>query len=141
MNTLIDCLKEHEGFKPYAYPDSLGYLTIGYGRMIDHRKNGAISQSEGQYLLENDINNAEMELRHFTWYTQLDNTVRQEALVELNFNMGLPNLLKFTQMIAAIEEKDYNAAAMHLLNSLWAREVKEGRADNVAHRLQTGSYA
>ena len=140
MKDLLSCVKAHEGFSPFVYQDSLDYWTIGYGRMIDKRKGGSISQEEALYLLQNDLNKSEMELRHFSWFTQLD-TVRQEALIELNFNMGLSNLLKFKQMIDAIERKDFKAAAMHLLNSLWARQVKENRANNVAHRLETGSYA
>lgn len=52
---LAKSLKQEEGFKPHAYKDSLGYLTIGYGRMIDERLGGYLSEEEAGFLLENDI--------------------------------------------------------------------------------------
>ena len=49
-------IKRHEGFVSNAYKDSLGYLTIGYGRLIDKSKGGGISETEAEYLLANDVN-------------------------------------------------------------------------------------
>ena len=52
-------LRLHEGFVSHAYEDSTPekYLTIGYGRLIDERLGGGISQEEAEYLLTNDIQN------------------------------------------------------------------------------------
>jgi lysozyme len=48
-------LEDEEGRVPHAYPDSLGYWTIGVGRLIDRRKGGGLSDDEIDYLLANDI--------------------------------------------------------------------------------------
>eukprot|EP00759_Apiculatamorpha_spiralis_P052538 PhF_6_TR5763/c1_g2_i5/m.8502 len=37
MKTLVNQLKVHEGFRPKAYLDQLGYPTIGYGRLLEHK--------------------------------------------------------------------------------------------------------
>ena len=136
---LIKMIKIHEGLSLYCYDDSLGFKTIGYGRCIDKRKGDGITQEEAQYLLQNDINKCEMELAHFSWFMQMD-SIRQDVIVELCFNIGLTGVLKFLQMIASIEKKDYEAASMHLLNSEWASQVGPNRSENMAKRLETGSY-
>lgn len=136
---LITIIKEHEGLYLYAYPDSLGFITIGYGKCIDKRKGDGISQQEAQYLLENDLANSRMQLAHFEWFNKLD-TVRQDVLVELCFNIGLGGVLEFKHMLNCIEQKDYKAAAADMLYSLWARQVGSNRSQNMAHRLASGSY-
>jgi lysozyme len=137
MDELIKLIKEHEGLRNFPYIDTVGKSTIGFGRNLT---DVGISNDEAMFLLNNDINKAEIQLSHFTWFTQLD-TIRQEVFIELCFNIGLTSLLKFTQTIQAIQIKDYNAAAMHLLNSKWASQVSKERSSNMAKRLKTGSYA
>ena len=133
---LLNLIKLHEGIKLFPYIDTVGKTTIGVGRNLT---DVGISNDEAIMLLNNDINKAEIELAHFTWFTQLD-TVRQGVLIELCFNIGLTSLLKFTQTLQAIQSKDYDAAAMHMLNSKWASQVGTGRSENMANRLKTGSY-
>ena len=49
-------IKKDEGIVLHVYDDSLGYSTIGYGRLVDRRKGGGISEDEALYLLKNDVN-------------------------------------------------------------------------------------
>src|SRR3546814_14026178 len=48
-------LNREEGRIPHAYQDSLGYWTIGVGRLIDKRKGGRLTNVEIDMLLANDI--------------------------------------------------------------------------------------
>lgn len=139
MDNLISILKQREGKKKSAYKDSLGYWTIGYGRLIDARKNAGLSDEEMLYLLKNDIESAKNDLSQYDWYLSLD-SVRQEVFIELVFNMGLPNLLEFVQTLKYVKAKDYNNAAIQLGKSLWAKQVKETRVKSVQQRLITGRY-
>lgn len=139
MDNLISILKAREGKKKSAYKDSLGYWTIGYGRLIDARMNAGLSEEEMEYLLNNDIESARKELSQFDWYLSLD-SVRQEVFIELVFNMGLTNLLEFVQTLKYVKLKDYKSAAEQLAKSLWAKQVKETRVKSVQKRLITGSY-
>ena len=135
-------LKHSEGFKPYAYLDSVGLLTIGYGRMIDKKQGGGISKNEAEYLLDNDITTALAECdTHIPWWRGLD-PVRQEVMVDLMFNMGwgggTRGLSTFKRTLAAIEANDYTRAAEGLRKSKWASQVKS-RADRLIRMMETGT--
>ena len=41
---LLNLIRKHEGFRASAYRDTRGYLTIGYGRLIDARRGGGITR-------------------------------------------------------------------------------------------------
>ncbi len=131
-------IKQHEGFRPHAYIDPLGYLTIGYGRMIDEKLGGGISESEATYLLRNDIQRIVHELRAQPLIEGLG-AVRFEVLVEMAFNLGMNGLLKFKKMRRALRDGDYAKAAEEMLDSRWARQVGN-RAKELAWRMEHGRY-
>lgn len=139
MGNLESILKVREGKSKSAYKDSLGYWTIGYGRLIDSRFNAGLSDEEMDYLLRNDIESARKELSQFDWWLSLD-SVRQEVFIELVFNMGLTHLLQFKQTLKYVKQKDYTQAAVQLEKSLWARQVHETRVKSIQRRLITGRY-
>lgn len=130
-------IKNDEGFRPFAYYDSAGFLTIGYGRMIDKKLNGGINTNEADFLLTNDINSATQQCeQHFSWFSKLSDP-RQRAITEMCFNMGMPRLLGFVNMLIAIENYNFKEAAVEALNSKWAAQVP-ARAARIAGMLQTG---
>ena len=55
----------------------------------------------------------------------------QEQILNMVYNLGLPNLLKFQNMLAALESNDGTTAADEALNSKWARQVGQ-RAQRIA---------
>lgn len=136
---LINTLKNHEGFKQYAYKDTLGYLTIGYGRCIDEKIKRGISAEEAEFLLFNDLMECEELAKKFKFFHSLDET-RKHVIIELIFNLGVNRFSKFKKTISLIENKKYIEASKELLNSNWAKRVKERRANNVAYRLAYGVY-
>lgn len=139
LKKLKERLKLHEGKKKSAYLDSKGYLTIGIGRCIDKKLDCGLTDEEIFYLLENDLNKSHKELSQFDWYKKLDD-VRREVLIELHFNMGLPKLLTFKKMIAALSQKNYPLATQELLNSKWKDDVGVNRSTDIAQRLLNGKY-
>lgn len=136
MDKLTELLIEHEGLRLFVYKDTMDKDTIGVGRNLSDR---GIRQDEAMYMLANDLKESRAELSHYDWYNSLDE-VRQDVLVELHFNIGLSKLLGFHQTLLAIENKDFAAAAMHLLNSQWAQQVGKERSQNMADRLHFGHY-
>lgn len=136
MDELTQRIIDHEGLKLFPYKDSADKLTIGIGRNIQDR---GISRDEALYLLNNDIALSRRELSHFDWFNAMI-PVRQDVLVELHFNIGLAKVLEFKTMIAFLEHKYYLNASTQLLNTLWAKEVGENRANDMAYRLKTGTY-
>lgn len=134
---LIQQLIRHEGMVLHAYKDSLGYLTIGVGRLIDDRRGGGITEEEAKYLLSNDIARFEAELdKALPWWRNL-NDVRQRVLLDMAFNMGVPNLLEFKNTLKAIQEGNYEAAADGMLDSRWSSQVGV-RARTLSAMMRTG---
>ena len=89
--------------------------------------------------MRNDIERIKNQIKDYSWYVNQDR-VRQEALVELTFNLGLNGLLTFKLMLAEMKRKDYINAAKELLDSIWATQVGTSRAINIANRIRTGTY-
>lgn len=136
LTNLIDVLVRHEGLRNKPYEDTSGHLTIGVGRNLDTM---GLSDDEIYYLLKNDIRRCETELDNsFRWYKDLDQ-VRQEAMINLCFNLGITRLRKFKLALRAMEVKDYEDASENFLDSLWATQVGQ-RAVEVAEMIKTGEY-
>ena len=118
----------------YPYQDSEGIWTIGYGRNIEQK---GISQDEADSLLEIDILEAYNDcIRVFPWFKGLD-TVRSQVILNMAFNMGAGKVKRFKRMIASIIKEEWHNAAIHMLDSKYARQTK-GRAVRLANRLETG---
>lgn len=134
---LIRELRSDEGEVLHAYEDHLGYITIGVGRLIDKRKGGGISKKESAYLLQNDIEKKARELfSRAPWITSLDD-VRQRALLNMAFQLGVDGLLGFKNTLRLIDEGKYEEAADNALQSKWARQTPN-RAKVVTEMIRTG---
>lgn len=121
LNQLEKELKRDEDLRLKPYRDSVGKLTIGVGRNLD---DNGIREDEAINMLRNDIQQSRQELAPYHWYRMLDSR-RKDVLINMHFNLGLPRLLTFKNMIAAIECGDYATAADEMLDSKWANQVGE----------------
>lgn len=132
-------LIRHEGMVLHAYQDSLGYWTIGVGRLIDKRKGGRITEAEALSLLDNDIRaHTEHLYGNAAWIADLDR-VRRDVLINMAFNLGVAGLLKFKNTLALVREGRFAEAAAAMLKSKWATQVG-GRAVELAEQMRTGEY-
>lgn len=132
---LLDQLKGHEGLELYPYTDTTGHLTIGVGRNLDDR---GISHDEAMVLLRNDVEAVEAELEENLPVIEDLNAARQMVIINMAFNLGVPTLLVFDNMIAALQAGQFDVAAEEMLDSLWADQVGE-RAAELATVMRTGS--
>src|ERR1035437_5885142 len=132
-------LLRDEGEVLYAYADSLVYLTIGCGRMIDKRRGGGITPDESDYLLNNDIDRHDNELiRHLPWVTTLDDA-RHGALVNMVFQLGINGLLEFVNTLNHIQNGEYDQAAQDMMRSAWADQTPK-RSQRLADQIRTGEW-
>lgn len=136
-DALIAELRRDEGVDRYAYPDSLGYATIGVGRLIDRRKGGGLSDDEIDYLLRNDIARVATGFdAAIPWWRALD-PVRKRVLQNMGHQLGVRGVLNFKKAVAAIKAGDYAKAAEEMLDSVWARTQTPARAKRLAQMMRS----
>jgi lysozyme len=129
-------LKLHEGVRLKPYTDTVGKLTIGCGRNLDDR---GITAEESDYLLSNDISDVWLQLvSHLPFFSQLD-TVRQAALLDMAFNLGLAGLMSFSKTLLAIKEGRFDVAADEMLASKWSAQVGR-RAERLSTMMRSGEW-
>lgn len=125
------------GGRHVVYKDHLGFLTLGIGRLVDRRRGGGISDAEALYLLNNDIEERHALLqRALPVYNKLSE-VRQRAVLNMAFQMGIQKVLLFKKMIAALERGDYKTAALNVRNSEYGDQTPK-RAERIAYMIETG---
>jgi lysozyme len=139
---LIDDLKRDEGLRLCAYQDAGGVWTIGYGHTgADVRPGEAWSETRAALVLACDVADTVRQLdRALPWWRALDQ-VRQDAVANWAFNVGVGGVLGFRHALAVLEAGDWHAAsaAMHL--SDWARDPPAGvgeRAARIIDMIRTG---
>jgi lysozyme len=129
-------IKEHEGLRLKPYKDSLGFLTIGYGRCLDHKP---LREHEANYLFDNDFSDALRECQdNFKFFNKLT-PARQAVLIDMCFNLGITKLKKFITTLGHIERGEYKEAADSMLQSLWADQVKT-RALTLSNMMRSGEF-
>lgn len=132
-------IERHEGRVHHAYEDSLGYLTIGVGHLIDRRKGGKLPDPIVDILLEHDIQEHKKDmLAALPWANDLDE-VRQAVLVDMAFNLGVNGLLGFKNTLESVRTGQYTKAAGQMLQSKWAKQVGS-RATRLAMMMETGVW-
>lgn len=124
MQDVRDWIKKCEELRTHPYLDSTKHVSIGWGRNLDN----GISVDEAQLMFDNDFKRTINELAEHNWYWMQPKGV-QDALINMNFNLGINKLLGFKKMIAALTAKEYTTAAREALDSLWAKQVHKRAAD------------
>lgn len=127
-----------------AYKDSRGFWTIGFGHLMSNQDDSAagttISAARAVALLNTDICTAKLQAAQTPEWAELDTACRQNAVIELVFNMGEHKWMGFVLTRAAIKLQQWQEAHDQLLNSAWASEVHPLRAKRLANYLLTGNY-
>ncbi len=127
-------LKRHEGLRLKPYHDTVGVLTIGYGRNLEEI---TITGEQAEIWLKEDIEAATRDLeRAFPIVLELSE-VRQRVLINMTFNMGINRLKGFKKMWRALEQKYYFAAAKEMANSKWHSQVGK-RAEELENMMIVG---
>ncbi len=139
--TLSERLLRHEGLKLFPYKDSLGFPTIGVGHLITAQDgdqfDAGITYADAMKLLETDIAQCIQQAdSYILCYHQLD-TVRQDIIVEMIFQLGINAVLTFHNMLFAIASGDWAKAAYEMVNSKWHGQTT-ARSDELAHIMLTG---
>lgn len=117
--TLVDILKQFEGYRPTPYICPGGYKTIGYGHLI---KPGELFQTlltpdDAHQLLLQDINDVEYQLSSLIKVSL--NLGQRDALISFIFNVGL-NAFQRSTMRRKINREDHDGAIGEFIRWIWA---------------------
>lgn len=128
-------VKAHEGLRLLPYKDTVGKLTIGFGRNLDDR---GISPDTAEQMLDEDLEIAERDCRDVYGEGFDDLTVeRQAVLIEMCFQLGRPRFAGFVNMLAASRRGEHQNVVSEMLASKWAQQVPK-RAHELADRYRLG---
>lgn len=134
IETLRDRILRHEGLRLKVYKDSIGYDTIGVGRLLSN----GISQDEAMLMLDNDIERAKIQVnKELPWVLGLDE-IRQNVLIEMCFQLGINRMMLFKHMISACRDGDYDKAANEMINSAWHMQTS-ARCEELANLMRKGA--
>lgn len=132
IEKLKEQIKRHEGEVLEVYADSLGYLTLGVGHLIqDHDPEHGqpagtpVSQEVVDKYYEIDFDKHLEETKHVIGHDVFDGLPGeiQEVLVNMCFNLGGTRLGKFRNMLNAVEDHDWEKMAVEMEDSRWFRQV------------------
>lgn len=136
----VASLKRHEGFRSKPYRCTAGKLTIGYGLNLEE----GITETEAAFLLGSRVEQAEKDAKTFLPEFNALNEVRQGALINFAYNLGLTKMLTFKRFrknlqraIETNEVADWHKCADELLDSRWAAQVGY-RSGEIATAFATG---
>jgi len=143
---------QHEGYRKHVYKDGKGIDTIGYGYNLSSNMarfssielayfyREGMSKTEAMRVLKLCINKTREELElKFEWFHSLSKT-RQDALINMCFNLGIVKLLKFKKMLKCLESEDWQGAAGEMLDSKWHSDIGQ-RAITLSAQMIRGEYA
>tara|TARA_Y100000361_G_scaffold80477_1_gene71164 strand:- start:952 stop:1356 length:405 start_codon:yes stop_codon:yes gene_type:complete len=130
--SLIDSIKQHEGYVGVVYKDSLGIDTIGYGFAI---KDLELDKDVCDMILERKIKNLEDRVRNkFGWYPFMPQEI-QDVVMEMCYQLGVTGFSKFAKTITYLKDKNFEKASEEMLDSLWARQTPN-RAKELSRRVK-----
>ncbi len=130
IDELTNLIAKHEGKMLTMYMDTVGVPTIGYG----HNLQEPISEAAALQILSDDVAIAVNELDdRMDWWRDLPHPA-QLVLASMVFNLGWPRFSRFKKMIAALEDRDYDRAALEMEDSLWFQQIKS-RGDELKQMM------
>ena len=131
--TLIEKIKENEGFRNRIYEDSLGKPTIGYGFLVVALSDDEIALNGGKIEpMDRKVAERILELKlkklkprvfkAFEWLQEKPANI-QDVVIEMCYQMDVSKVQKFVTTMHHIRAGEYRAAYQSGMNSLWAKQT------------------
>ena len=118
--SLLENIKESEGFRNRVYKCTEGYDTIGYGFAV---KDLVMDKDIADMILERKV--AELRLRveqKFPFIDSMPESV-QDVMIEMCFQLGVSGFSKFKKTIQYLMTKQFKEAAVEMLDSKWYKQT------------------
>lgn len=123
--------------KPFKRGDTLqGNLSAGIGLNLML----PFDPAELQFLEQFRIGKVRTRLQTFAWFAAQD-AVRQVALADIAYNIGVDGLLHWPHFLSYMAKKDYPAAVAEIQSdALWISQVKAARAGRLETMILSGAW-
>jgi len=140
-------LEVEEGNKLLIYDDATGKTFLKGMTLVGNLSVGIglnlmipFDPVELAFLEKNRIAKTQTGLLVIPWYAALD-PVRQVALADIAYNIGVHGLLNWPHFLAYLAKQDYPAAVAEIKgNALWVSQVKAARATRLENMILTGNW-
>lgn len=156
---IFEMLRLDEGLKLDVYKDTEGYWTVGIGhlltknpskdvaiqeldKLVERKTLGKITNEEAQKIFLEDVKKVDQGIQSNSTlkpvFDSLD-PVRQDALRNMVFQMGVAGVATFKNSLRLIQSKQWDQAAINLKQSKWFKQTPN-RAGRVIEVMRTGTY-
>ena len=130
--SLVDSIKQGEGYRAKVYKCTEGYDTIGYGFAI---KDLELDEEVCDLILDKKLDKLiDATNNKFPFLRELPQD-KCEVVFEMVYQLGLTGVSKFKKMLKALERKDYDKASAEMLDSLWAKQTPN-RAIKLSNKMK-----
>ena len=133
LNEAANLIKRHEGYSDKVYLDTMDIPTGGYGHAF--LQGSPISCYVADALFRADFSEV---LENYAYLDFNLDGFRRAVVLNMLFNLGLPKFLTFKNTIASIKAGKYKDASVHMLESLWSRQVGN-RAIELSQMMENGA--
>ena len=136
---LKEQLKEHEGFVPRTYKDSLGKRTIGFGHLCVEPEqwddDKEYTREELERVFDKDFDEALKNAESLIGERSI-NFIAKQVIIEMVFQLGIGGVGKFKKMWSALDSEDYGEASFQMMDSLWAKQTPN-RAEKLSQKMRS----
>ena len=136
---LKEQIKEHEGFVPRTYKDSLGKRTIGFGHLCVEPEqwddDKEYTREELERVFDKDFDEALKNAESLIGKRSI-NFIAKQVIIEMVFQLGIGGVGKFKKMWSALDSEDYGEASFQMMDSLWAKQTPN-RAEKLSQKMRS----
>lgn len=130
---LLDSIKQNEGYRSKVYKDTLGFDTIGYGFAIkDLELDEKICED---ILVQKLVKLIKRCHDRFQWLDAQPQEIK-EIIYEMCYQLGVTGVSKFKKTLKYIEQNNYEAASVEMLDSRWAVQTP-ARANLLSEKMKS----
>lgn len=128
-DTVIEMIKQHEGFRGDPYIDTLGFSTIGFGTKLP------LSEDEAVMILKKRLIESINTLDELQPIFSTLPGPAQEIIANMVYQMGVRGVMNFKKMWTALSHGDYKEAAAQMRDSRWHTQTSN-RAEHLALMME-----